>query len=360
MKHEISQQVRELRAQKHNQRGRSPGSVPEHRKPAGQGPSKVPVKRHKVCSGQEPDSQSNPSPYLPGPNSQKEKSRDRPLSAPSQAAIKGLMSQDSQLKAHPHVICPGQVQNPTSSKPVALLVSSYRRGRSHSPCNRIDVDIEPENLGEWHKPLRQSVSHDGLTMPLDSEEFDQTDFLSQSFPVNALSSALRNKRTSYSPAPSSSNLLQVPDNNHLLFHTSDMEWNLGPHAIRGSSSMCDLSASAPAGLLKRGMGNKSESLNFAAAWLCLSPRNCSQLSYPHSPASSVSPSTSPGSPSRHFLSPPFSPDSPGFNKESPTYPTLVFPNQNLFPTGSPHCSPQGSPFGSQTQIAVRSVGAAEC
>lgn len=348
MKLEISQQVKELRAQKHNRRGRSPGYIPEHSKSAGQGPNKGPVKSPKQGSG-----------YLLEPSSQKGKHRDRPLSVPSQPTIKGLMSQDSQLKARPHPISPGQIQNPAPSKPMALLVSAHRRGRSHSPCNRIDVDIELDNPGGWHK----SLSHDSLTMSLDSEAVDQTDLLSQSFPANALCSALSKHRNSYSPAPSSSNLLQVPDNNHLLFPLSDRGMNSetwGQHAIRGSSSMCDLSASAPAGLLNRSMNNiNSRSSNSPSPWLCLSPRNSPQIFHTHSPTSSVSLSTSPVSPSSSFFSPPFSPESPGFNIESPYYPTLVLPNQTSFPNSSPHCSPQGSPFGSQSQI-VRSVGATEC
>lgn len=352
MKLEISQQVKELRAQKHNRRGRSPGYVLEHSKSVDQGLNKGPVKSPKQGSC-----------YLPEPSSQNGKHRDRCLSVTSQPTIKELMSQESQLKARPHPISPGQTQNPTPSKPVSLMVSAHRRGRSHSPCNRIDVDIELYNPGGWHKSLRQSVSHDSLTMHLDSKAVDQTDLLSQSFPANALCSALSKHRNSYSPAPSSSNLLQVPDNNHLLSPLSDRgmtseTWR--EHAIRGSSSMCDLSASAPAGLLKRSMNNIiSMSSNSPSPWLCLSPRNSSQIFRTQSSTSSVSPSTSPVSPSSSFFSPPFSPESPGFNTESPYYPTLVLPNQTSFPNSSPHCSPQGSPFGSQSQIA-RSVGATEC
>lgn len=340
MKLEISQQVKELRAQKHNRRGRSPGYVPEHSKSAGQGLNKGPVKSPKQGSC-----------YLPEPSSQNGKHRDRCLSGTSQPTIKELMSQESQLKARPHPISPGQIQNPTPSKPASLMVSAHRRGRSHSPCNRIDVDIELYNPGGWHKSLRQSVSHDSLTMHLDSKAVDQTDLLSQSFPANVLCSALSKHRNSYSPAPSSSNLLQVPDNNHLLFPLSDRGMNSETwrqHAIRGSSSMGDLSASAPAGLLKRSMNNISMSSNSPSPWLCLSPRNSSQIFHIQSPTSPVSPSSSL-----------FSPESPGFNTESLYYSTLVVPNQTSFPNSSPHCSPQGSPFGSQSQI-VRSVGATEC
>ncbi|KAM7376150.1 hypothetical protein PAMP_005895 [Pampus punctatissimus] len=137
LKQEISQQVREFRAQKLSQKGRSSGPFQGHNQGAGQGPSKGHSKSQ--CSSQGPVSQSNPvpNPYPLGPSNQKERPRDRPLSAPSQAAIQGLLSPDPQLKAlqsHPH--SPQQVQKPQSgSNPVSnqtKLISHLVPVKTHS------------------------------------------------------------------------------------------------------------------------------------------------------------------------------------------------------------------------------------
>ncbi|KAK1894218.1 Traf2 and NCK-interacting protein kinase [Dissostichus eleginoides] len=135
LKQEISQQVREFRAQK--LRGRSPGRSWEQSQGPGQGPSHGPV------------SQSNQvfNPYALAPNNQNERPRDRPLSAPNHADIQGLI---------------------------------------------IEVDIESESQGRWLKESRPAHSHTNLLVPPDWEvSHGKTDRLSYSFPDNALQSALQ-------------------------------------------------------------------------------------------------------------------------------------------------------------------------
>lgn len=332
-----------------------------------------PSKSHKEYSSQGLASQSNklPNPYPLGPSNQKEKPRDRPLSAPSQAAIQALMSTDPQLKAlQPHPQSPRQVQKPQPGSnpafnPAVRLVSGRPRGRSHSPCCRIDVDIEPEYWGGWQKGMRPAISHESLMVPSDWEvtACDPTDPLSRSYPDSALS----RQRNSYSPV--SSGFLQVPDNNHLHFPALDKD-RRGRNAERGSTSMCDLSTSAPAGVLKqnlvevRKMHSRSShcllssSAATPAPWLGLSPRTSPQSSPSYSPTSS-------GSLSVGTLCPPFSPDNlvsnMAYESSPPIHTHLLLPDHavlplHISPASSRHCSPYGSPFGSQTQICVRSDG----
>ncbi|KAF1374637.1 hypothetical protein PFLUV_G00231180 [Perca fluviatilis] len=364
LKQEISQQVRELRAQKLRQRGRSPVPVQKHSQAPGQGPSKGPSKSHKKHSSQGPVSQSNPvaNPYPLGPSNQKEKPKDRHLSAPSQAAIQGLMSPGLQ----PDPQSPGQVQRPKSgSNPVSIpaLKPVSGRCRSHSPLCRIDVDIEQEYLGGWGKEMRQAVSNNDL-MALDWE-VTAFDPLSQSYPDRLLHAAPPRHRSSYSPA--SSCFLQVPKNNCFCSPPSNKDRR---GRIRGqnesqSSSMCDLTVSAPASILRQNLAGRlmsscsSDNLSpiSPAPWFGLSPRTSPQIS----PSSSGSWSNGTFSPPCAF-SPPFSSDTIVSNmphKFSPPFSVHTnLPNQASLPAPSPRCSPYGSPFGSQTEICVRP--AVEC
>lgn len=451
LKQEISQQVREFRAQKLSQRGRSPGPIQEH----GLGP-KGPSKSQKEHLSQGPVSQpiAVPIPYPVVANNQKEKPRERPLSAPSQAAIQGLMCPDQQLKAlQPHPQSPGQVQRPQSGSnlvpiPAVKLVSGHCRGRSQSPCSRGDVDIERQYQGGQRKEMRPAVSHECLAVPSDWEvtafdptdplsqsfpnhalhstlcgqrssqlpipnhsgghprarshsprcridvdiepeyqsrwkergpavsgenlpvpldwqvsAFDSHDPLSQSFPDHTLHSALSRQRGSYSPASHSGSFLQVPDYSHFLGGRRE---GIRKENIGGSSSMCDLSASAPADVFRHNLSEvrlmsscSSEHLpsisstsTSPCSWLNLSPRTSPQMS----PSSS-------GSWSAGTFSPVFSPDTFVSNTphkfSPPFHDNLLPPKQASYPLissdSTPHCSPYASPFGSQTQISVRSV-----
>lgn len=302
-----------------------------------------------------------------GPSNQKEKPRERPLSAPSQAAVHVLMSTDPQVKAlPPHPYSPRQVQKPQSgSNPTSIaavkLVSGRPRGRSHSPCYRIDVDIEPEYQGEWRKGMRPAISHESLMVSLDWEAtaFNPADPLSQSFPDSALQSALSRHNLTVS---NGGNFLQVPDNNHLpVLDKIKRERN----AIRGSSSLCDLSVSAPANILKQNLAEVRQMRSHSTHCL-LSSSAASQATWmdhfsptfpPNSPSYSSTSSHSWSDSST--LSPPFSPENLESNmaqKSSTLIHThLPFPDQSFFPRSispdsTPHCSPYGSPFGSQTQI----------
>ncbi|KAK5857690.1 hypothetical protein PBY51_010917 [Eleginops maclovinus] len=306
LKQEISQQVREIRAQKLNQRGRSPGRSQGQSQASGQGPSKGPGKNQRERSTPGPVSQSNPvlNPYALGPSNQNERPRDRPLSAPNQAAIQGLMSPDPKI---PQPQSPPHVQSPQSGSMSAIkLVSGNLRSQSHSPCRRIDVDIDSEFQGGRLKESRPACSYTSLQVPPDWEDsHGQTDPLSYSFPDNTLLST-------------------------------------------------QLSASAPADVMKwnfienRHMGHLSPGEQISPTspvfGLCLTPRTSPQ----------TSPSSS-GSWSTGTFSPPFSCEHFVLNKPSTSSPTydghLLRPKQaSLTPTCTPRCSPCVSPFGSQAQI----------
>ena len=286
------------------------------------------------------------------------------------------MCPDPQLKAlQPYPQSPRQVQEPRSgsnaiSIPAVKLVSDRPRCRSHSPCNRIDVDIEPEYQGGWQRGMRPAVSAGNLMVPSDQmvTSFDTTDPLSQSFPDGALYSALPRQRNSYSPASNKGNFLQVPDKNNFCFPTSDMD-RRGDRGWQNArcSSMIDLSASAPAGVLRQSLNQISSgcfppsSPTTPPVWLALSPRTSPQ----NSP--SYTPSPSPVSSS------PLSPWSPQLSPEILVTDTddrsplplcnhlhskhLASSTLLISPASTPRCSPYGSPFGSQT--CLRSVGA-EC
>lgn len=349
LKHEISQQVRELRAQKH-QRARNPVPIQDHNQAAGQGASKGPSKSQKEHSSQGPAGQSDklPNPYPLGPSNQKEKPRDRPLSAPSQAAIQGLLSADPQLKAlQPHPQSPRQVQTPQSgSNPVSIpgvkLVSHRPCGRSHSPCCRIDVDVEPEHQGGWQNGMRAAVSHESFMVPSDGEvtAFDPTDFHSQFFPDGALHSAL--PRHSYSPVSNDGSCLRVPDNNHLHLPASD--WGIKRHnAIGDGSSLSALSDSAaPENILGERLAEfrlmrfisshcpLSSSPSVPPAWLGLSPRTSPQLS----PTQSLSSPSSLWSLS--LVSPPLSPHDCLTTLVNKSFPSIH--NHLIPPVCKPHCS----------------------
>ncbi|XP_031165779.1 TRAF2 and NCK interacting kinase a isoform X4 [Sander lucioperca] len=182
LKQEISQQVREFRAQKLRERGRSPGPIQKRSQAPGQGPSKGPGKSHKEHSSQGPANQSNPvfNPYPLGHSNQKEKPKDRDLSAPSQAAIQGLMSPGLQ----PDPQFPGQVQRPKSgSNPISIPVLKRVEERSkmnrqsspalqHKVSNRISdpslpprsesfssVGMQPARTPPIHRSIEPQMAH---------------------------------------------------------------------------------------------------------------------------------------------------------------------------------------------------------
>lgn len=364
-----------MRAQKLSQRGRSPGPVREQNQAVGPGPSKGPSKNQKEHSSHEPVSQTKPAANL-HPN-QKERPRERPLSVPSQAAIPGLLSPDLQLKAPQarpqspgRSQSPGQIQKPQSgsnhvSSPAVKLVSGPPRCRSHSPRCRIDVDVDVELDC---KDLRAAVSHNSLLVPWDLEAtaVDPTNLLSQSFPESSLRSA-QLRRGSYSPTSNSGNFLQIPQSSPFLVprgHNGRSCENLGLNALRGSSSDCDLSASASGDVFNQNLAGSSRMRRHSAdhrrspvSWLNISPR----ASPPYSCSSSP---TSPGQSSLSTLSPPFSPEyfepSMTYCGSSPPSSThlLLSKHSSVYLRNSlastPHCSPYSSPFGSQTQICISS------
>lgn len=255
------------------------------------------------------------------------------------------MSPDPQFKAlQPQPQPPGQIQAPhPGSNPLSILgvkpVSVSRRNRSHSPCGRIDVDIEPEYQGGWRRRSTSMVPND----------------LSQSFPCNALHSLSPRSRSSFSPA--SNSFLKVPDNNSLLPPCAGTQ-------LKGSSSMFDLTASAPADMLRQNLAKVKQRSgsynNLLSPTSQISGSSLSPRTPPHSSSSS------PGPWSICTFSPAFSfddvfPNTAG--KSPPPFQAhLILPNQACYPVvispaPSPHCSPNGSPSGSQNHICINSVGA---
>lgn len=364
LKKEISQQVREFRAQKLSQRGRSPGHIQNHNQAAGQVASKGPGKSHKEPCCQEPTGQSSklPNPYPVGASQQKEKPRDRPLSAPSQAAIQALMSASPQLKAlQPHPQSPRQVPKPQpgsnpASAPAVKAVSERPRGRSHSPRCRIDVEVEPWEQGGWQRGMRPAVSDNAIMFCSKSEvtKCNPGDPFSQSFPDSALQSALSRHRD-YSPASSCGTFLQVPDYNHLYFHSLDKN---GRDAVRCSASTGELSASAPADVLGQQLAEVRQMRSLSCQSLHSSSASTAAACWVLPPQRSPQSSSS-GSLSTSTLSPPFSPDSHVSNMAfQPNQAHLLMPtcHHHVSAAASTGHSPYHSPFGSQIQICTGSPG----
>ncbi|XP_035465263.2 TRAF2 and NCK interacting kinase a isoform X3 [Scophthalmus maximus] len=160
LKQEISQQVREFRAQKLGQRGCSPGATEKQSHPTGQGPSNGVSKSNKGHSSQGPISQSNPAPNLCPLGGNKSRS----VSAPSQLSIPGLMSPDQQLIAQ--ILHQGQVQKPQSgsnhvSNPAAKLVEERSKlNRQSSPAlqHKVSNRISDPSL----PPRSESFSSGGM------------------------------------------------------------------------------------------------------------------------------------------------------------------------------------------------------
>lgn len=214
LKQEISQQVRELRAQKRSQRGCSPGHIQNNDQAASKAANKTPAEQ----PSQGPVSQSNmlPKQYPQGACDGKERPRGRFLS-PNQAAIQVVKSAEPKVK--------GQVQKPQSgpnpaSNPAIKRVSACHRSRSHSPRCRIEVDVvEPECQGGWRKGMRAVSSQECLVVPSHwgATSPDPDDLLSKSFPPPVFI-----QRRSWAPACSSAGFLQVPSNRQCSFSSPSL------------------------------------------------------------------------------------------------------------------------------------------
>ncbi|XP_067334686.1 TRAF2 and NCK interacting kinase a isoform X3 [Channa argus] len=134
LKQEISQHVREIRAQKLRQRGRSPGPVREQNHSPSQGLAKGHSKSYNEHSSHLPIGQSNVVPFPMGPSNQMDKSKDRRLSVSCEGAIQELISPESKLKT-PHPQSTGQIQKPLSgSTPVSI--PALKRVEERSKMNR--------------------------------------------------------------------------------------------------------------------------------------------------------------------------------------------------------------------------------
>lgn len=258
LKKEISQQVREFRAQKLSQRGRSPGQVQNQSQAAGQG--------HGAAKSQtEAVSQSNKAGNLSAASQQRDKPRDRPLSAHSQAA---------QLKAvQPRPLSPRQGPSPRSGpEPASTPVSTRPRSKSHSPCCRIDVDVD------WPPAGRQwglSSSHQNIFAAAAASP-TTVDPLSWSFPDMALQSALSSRSLSGS-------FLQVHDDRHFLPIRG------GDEGAGRSRSACDLSASAPASVFRWSLAEAAPTRSLSSQHLGRPAWGCPPSPGSQSPQRSASP-----------------------------------------------------------------------
>lgn len=255
LKKEISQQVREFRAQKLSQRGRSPGQVQNQSQAAGQG--------HGAAKSQtEAVSQAG---NLSAASQQRDKPRGRPLSAPSQAA---------QLKAvQPRPQSPRQGPSPRPGPESASTpVSTRPRSKSHSPCCRIDVDVD------WPPAGRQwglSSSHQNI-FAVAATSPTTVDPLSRSFSDVALQSALSSR------SPSGS-FLQVHDDRHFL------PLRGGDDGAGRSRSACDLSASAPASVFRWSLAEAAPTRSLSSQHLGRPAWGCPPSPGPQSPLRSASP-----------------------------------------------------------------------
>lgn len=264
-----------------------------------------------------------------------------------------------------------QSESKQSPMPVVKPVSLHSRPKSHSPCRRIDVDVEPEYRTNWSSGLKPSLSHNNIFLRADSESFEESDPLSKSYPANGQYINLPRQRNSYSPASSSGNILRVPSNNHLLSPPSLMyggDIGVNKKSIKSSNSLCDLTDTAPGNILKQAfdkIGRKlRRSSDVPRPTFLATPVSRQGFSLENSPQGS--PLYSPPSPelrsSRH-LSPTFSPDNDGpyiNGRWSPTFAPTLKPGQDFFmhssASNAPRCSPHGSPYGSQAQITITSSG----
>lgn len=322
LKKEISQQVREFRAQKLSQRGRSPGHAQNPSQAAGQGHGAAKSQTEAVSQSNKPANSSAAAAAAAG-----DKPRDRPVSVSGQAA---------QLKAvQPHPQSPRQgPSHRPGSEPASAPVSTRSRCRSHSPRYRIDVDVDEHRWG-GQRGMRSAASHQDITLvaATPSDPFSRVDPLSQSFPDHALQSALSRCRPS---GP----LLQVPDTRHFL--SPALGDRRGIAEGGGSASVGDLRASA---LTEVGPPRSLSSHRLQEACWGRPPSI--------DPQSPLRSSSSCGS---------LSPDAaPYLQLSRPPLPHLNPPRPLLLlalhdsPAPRSRCSPTHSPFGSQKLIDVGSL-----
>uniref|UniRef100_A0A3P9LG56 non-specific serine/threonine protein kinase n=1 Tax=Oryzias latipes TaxID=8090 RepID=A0A3P9LG56_ORYLA len=331
-KQELHQDVRGKKDR--NQRGRSPGPAQEKRQFAGRGAAKA------------TDRDSQGSKLNPAvANDQKVNPRIVILSDPDQGPTSQLQLPETHL---------GQVQAfQSESKPMPVVqpVSVHSLTKSHSPSRRIDVDIEPEYKTDWSSELKLSLSHNNIFVRADSESFDKSDPLSQSYPSCGLVFGPPRQRNSYSPPSGIGNIFQAPSNNNLLSPPTIMyggDMGVKKNQIRQSNSMCDLTDSTPASILKQAfdkIGRKfRRSSEVTPPTFKTTP--FSRQAFSHETSPQTSPLFSPPSPlswSSKNLSPPIE----GLyinGRWSPVF------DSTLKPSNAPHCSPHTSPYGSQITI----------
>lgn len=219
-----------------------------------------------------------------------------------------LGSEDSNITAlQPHPKALGQTQTPQSgsSSNTCLSVSPLPVRRAHSPCRRLDIVVDPESSSQpfhltnasgissgnsqqhWQndfsnqqhlKPhqnansnpfarnLKTAVSHENLRARLVSQDSEEVDPLSRSFPAHGFLNFGR-QRNSYSPDFTHGNRLIVPG----------QDFKLDNNLSRCCSTE-QLQVPSPSSPF---------------SWLGLSPRTSKQNSPCHSPFSPQSRSRSP-------------------------------------------------------------------
>ncbi|XP_069392034.1 TRAF2 and NCK interacting kinase a isoform X17 [Paralichthys olivaceus] len=265
LKQEISQQVRELRAQEVNRRSRSPGKNQIQNHAADQGPIKGPTRNYLHSS--------------PGPMSQSysvHNPRERAISAPSKVGIMGQLSPDQHFKALPlHLQAQGQIQILQSgskhvSDPAVKPVSRFTRARSHSPCLRVDVDIEPNDQKLEGGRLAVSLTNiHNLNIPSENKfpVFSSDESLSESWPESTFCSSPLRQNNSLSPDSNWGNLL-APDYSPRFSPTSPRD---GGARKRSSSSMSDLSPSEASFTLKP--SNRQDIYRKSSEHISVTPTN---------------------------------------------------------------------------------------
>ncbi|XP_075873735.1 TRAF2 and NCK interacting kinase a isoform X2 [Nelusetta ayraudi] len=163
LKKEISQQVREFRAQKLSQRGPSPGHIQNQSQAAGQGQGAAKSQAEAV-------SQSN---RAANPSQQRDKPRDRPVSTPSPAAqLKAVQPRTQSPRQGPSPM-PGSEPAPAPVEERSKLNRQSSPALQHKVSNRISDPslpprsesfsggggMQPARTPPIHRPVEPQMAH---------------------------------------------------------------------------------------------------------------------------------------------------------------------------------------------------------
>ncbi|KAK7904458.1 hypothetical protein WMY93_017065 [Mugilogobius chulae] len=227
LKQEIIQQVKQIRAQRQK----------DQNKPPGQGQNKGFNQNKREGPKQAAKPTANP--YAADPT-RRDKPRNRPLSDPECNKSPGPTSKPA----------PGLTPVPKLGITQVKMVGVHLQDRMHSPCRRVDVDFRdikpyhniPPSRARSQSPCRRV----GNNVPSIGNQVVGLSSSDRSLNLIMHSEAQR-------MASPRSRFLQVPSSSSGVFlpHDGKLRVREEREAIRGSSSMIDLTVSAPAVLLRQ-------------------------------------------------------------------------------------------------------------